>query len=414
MFLRIRRFLASLRLAVVLIALYAGLIAGTSFLERSYGTPAVHFAVYETWWFLWLNVILAINVFFAALVRIPWRRRHTGFLITHLGLLLLMTGCLLSRQGGIEARLPIVEGRSEGRAYQESYHLVLEIRAKNASSGENSEKTIDRLKRDSPIFADHRCAAVPAKIGTVPEKARIPFIGGPFNWDTYQNKLSYFPWHFAWRNQGVLYERDGVRLEALDYHAREQEPSVCLRLSVDGISDEFWIVSSADELSASGDKRHTVESSKRQATVELRQDVIDLGFLVHLEKFQGKLDPGSGMPSHYSSIVDFLSREQPDKIFQKNVTITLNAPVDFTDPQSGYAWRLFQSSFNGPWKPGTRQFDAMAGKDRSRDQIYVSILTLSHDPGRALKYAGSLLIVIGISVVYCLRVQGSGFRLQDI
>ena len=108
--------------------------------------------------------------------------------------------------------------------------------------------------------------------------------------------------------------------------------------------------------------------------------------------------------------IDFLAGDPPRTPLQKNVTITLNAPVDFIDPQSGRTWRMFQSGFDGPWKPGTRQFQAMAGKDRSRDQIYLSILTLSYDPGRALKYTGCLLIVLGIAVVYYMRIQGAVIR----
>jgi hypothetical protein len=370
-----------MQLAVILIAGYAAVIAGASILEKYYGTPAIHFAIYETWWFPAINVLLAINVLSAALIRFPWQRRQTGFVITHLGILVLLAGCLLSWLCGIEARLPVVEGHSSGRAIQETRHIVLEISPKISSSAD--------------------------KKGTVSEKVRLPFIGGPFDWHDYKSKLFWFPWRLARRSQGVLYDCGGIRLEALDYSASEQEPRVRLRLSVDGASEEFWLTGYMDE-QMQADGRQAVESPARRVSVAMSQDFIDLGFLVFLRKFQGKLDPGSGMPSHYSSLVDFLAGDPPRTPLQKNVTITLNAPVDFTDPQTGRTWRLFQSGFDGPWKPGTRQFQAMAGKDRSRDQIYLSILTLSHDPGRALKYTGSLLIVIGIAVVYYMRVHVAG------
>ncbi len=377
------RFLASLKLAVVLIAVYAALIAWASMLESSYGAAAVHFAVYETWWFLAINILLAVNVLFAAVIRFPWRRRQMGFVLTHSGILVLMAGCLLSWRGGIEARLAVAEGHSSARAYQESWHLVLQIGPNNPDSADKPE--------------------------TGAETVQIPFICGPFDWNDYQGKLFWFPWRLARRSKGVLYDRGGIRLEALDYTVTGQQSRVHLRLSVDDTAEEFWLADSTDELSpASG--RHAVESSQRRATIALSQDVVDLGFLVYLQKFQGKLDPGSLMPSHYSSLVDFLALGPPQKPLLKNVTITLNAPVDFTDPQSGRTWRLFQSSFDGPWKPGSRQFQALAGKDRSRDQIYLSILTLSYDPGRALKYTGSLLIVLGIAAVYYIKVQSSASR----
>ena len=58
---------------------------------------------------------------------------------------------------------------------------------------------------------------------------RLPFVGGPFDWRDYSGwllpsfsaqdsrKLCWFPWRLARRDRGVLYQADGVRLEALDY-----------------------------------------------------------------------------------------------------------------------------------------------------------------------------------------------------
>ena len=281
--------------------------------------------------------------------------------------------------------MPVAEGHSSGRAYQDSRHLLLRISPKNAGAAEKRE----------------------AGAQTV----RIPFAGGPFDWKDYHDRLFWFPWRLARRSTGVLYDRGGVRVEALDYLAAGQEPRVRLRLSVDGTADEFWLADSDDEQSSAGGG-HAVESPKRRATISMSQDTVELGFLVFLQKFQGKLDAGSLMPSHYSSLVDFIAPGPPPKRLQENVVITLNAPVDFTDPGSGRTWRLFQSSFDGPWKPGSREFHALAGKDRSRDQIYLSILTLSYDPGRALKYLGSLLIVMGVAVVYYVKAQGTGYREQ--
>lgn len=195
------------------------------------------------------------------------------------------------------------------------------------------------------------------------------------------------------------------RLEPLPFDKNQEkagENAVQLRLTVDDATDEFWLVG-ASEQSPKTLARHVVESPARRVTVTMPQDAVDLGFSVYLRKFQAKLDPGSGMSSHYSSLVDFVDRHAPHNALQKNVFITLNAPVDFTDPQSGRTWRLFQSSFDGPWKPGSPQFQSLAGDDRSRDQIYLSVLTVSHDPGRALKYTGSLLIILGIAIVYSLR-----------
>ena len=53
--LSVYEFFASLKLAVVLIFSAAFALGWATFVESSYGTPAVQFGVYGTWWFAALN-----------------------------------------------------------------------------------------------------------------------------------------------------------------------------------------------------------------------------------------------------------------------------------------------------------------------------------------------------------------------
>ncbi len=250
------RAVASLKLAVVLIAVYTAVLVWATAIEKLHGTAAAHTEVYGAGWFVALHVVIAVNILAAVLIRFPWRPRQTGFVVTHLGVVVLLVGCLLSWRYGSKAQLPVVEGRAAHLVHEES-------------------------RLDSPP--------------------------------------------------------------------------------------------------------------------------VELGFQVFLHKFRRKLDPGAAMASHYSSLVDFLDRDDPTKILQKNVLITLNAPVDFTDPRSGRTYRLFQSSFDGPWTPGEPAFRHFVGDDRDRDHVYRSVLSVNYDPGRRWKYIGSLLIVAGIVLVYYVR-----------
>ncbi len=87
--LRIYEFAASLKLAVVLILAMAYVLALATIIEAAWGTPAAQFGVYQTWWFNLGVVLLAVNIFCAAAIRFPWKRYQTGFVITHIGLLVL-------------------------------------------------------------------------------------------------------------------------------------------------------------------------------------------------------------------------------------------------------------------------------------------------------------------------------------
>ena len=379
--LRVLRVVGSLRLAVGLIAVCVGVLAWATLVEKSHGAAAAHFGVYDTPWFAWLGGLLAANVLAAMFVRFPWRRRQAGFLATHFGILVLLTGCFLSRQYGVDAQLPVVEGRTTHRAYQDSYHFRLEV--------------VDDRKTESDDKAD-KGESSSWTSGSID----VPFAPGPFRWDRY-GELPWFPWRLAYRSQGKLFDEDGISLEVLDFVGQPQF-SARVRLTVDGAADELDVALSPDD-GGNATKWPGVKGHGRRVAVALLQDEIDLGFQVHLRTFRRKLDPGAGTASHYSSLVDFLDRADSPQALSQQVLITLNAPVDFADPVSGRTYRLFQSAFDGPWLPGEPEFDRLTPSDRSRDQLYLSRLSVQYDPGRELKYIGSVLIVIGILAVYYLR-----------
>src|SRR5437868_10761008 len=104
------RFFASLKLAVVLLAvLIIASIAGTIY-ESSFDAKVARAYVYRAPWFnLWL-VLLAANLTVSALSRWPWRKHHVAFLITHLGIITLLTGSLIGRIFGIEGTITLFRG----------------------------------------------------------------------------------------------------------------------------------------------------------------------------------------------------------------------------------------------------------------------------------------------------------------
>jgi hypothetical protein len=206
-------FSASLKLAVVLIFASAAVLGLATFVEKFYGTAGVQFGMYGAWWFTGLNALLAWNIFAAAAIRYPWKRHQTGFVITHIGLLTLLFGCLMSRRGGIDAQMPVFEGARAHLAFEDSQHFLLSVR--DRSPGQSLDQALDGKAKSTPI----------------------PFVAGPFNWSDYETKLPFLPWRLAHRDQGVLYDRDGVKLEVLDYYsnsAEVQAPYLRLWLTMPG------------------------------------------------------------------------------------------------------------------------------------------------------------------------------------
>lgn len=704
-------FCASLKLAVILIFSLAAVLAIATFVESAYGLRAVHFAIYGTWWFTLLGLLLAVNIFAAAAIRYPWKRHQTGFVITHIGLLTLLFGCLLSRVGGIDAQMPVFEDQMNHLAFEDSSHFEMTI---HEGSGDPTK---------SPQ----------ASVLTVFAPQDEGFRGGPFNWDEL-DKLRHFPtledwnasteklglkagasswigralmapiWRMAERDEGVLYDADGIKLEVLDYYSNSTEinaplvdlkvstprmpagfdadgreklspeswvpvrlavgrstghlapsrpygigerkamgggsfvfwlasseaerrsfveskpegaigpkgqvrlmaggemhtidvvahqpgerfplgetglqaevagffgspmpkpgarpdefafidgapdaepdqPAVelmvykgddaagrvvlfadfpelslqdydrevfgtfwfdkgeltseqrirgeggsridilqtpdgplyyrywngrevvelaelpldgsrvnafkmpiaqlemyvdqhvpapvperkvlpepfdkemiptgafraqLLRLTVDGVSEEFWLVGGPPSIFSGGAsplEQHTVKSPKRSVTIRAPLDEIDIGFNVRLQDFERKLDPGTSQASHFSSIVDFVALPDASEAVRRttmprDVLITMNAPVDFSDPETGKSYRLFQEAFRGPFYPGDRIYETNVQEASDREHLYLSILTVNYDPGRGVKYLGSMLIVAGIVTMFYMR-----------
>ena len=123
-------FLSSLKLAIVLLSLLVVVLSVGTIWEARFGTRAAQSDLYKAWvFFTWaplgpislpvvlpglmaLLPLLAVNIFCATLSRFPWQRRHTGFVITHAGLLVLLGGSFLTLTAGIDGQLALREGES--------------------------------------------------------------------------------------------------------------------------------------------------------------------------------------------------------------------------------------------------------------------------------------------------------------
>ncbi len=156
--LRIYELLASLKLAVVLILSLALLLGLATFVEANFGTAAVAFLVYHTWFFAALLALLATNIFCAASIRFPWKRHQTGFVVTHIGLLTLLAGSAISDRGSVNSQMLVFLGQAN--------HVAIDM----------EQSTIN-------------VADIPGR----PEPVQVRFQPGPFNW----SDLAPYPHHAA-------------------------------------------------------------------------------------------------------------------------------------------------------------------------------------------------------------------------
>ena len=121
------RWLGSLPVAIALIAaLLVLLIVSTTF-ESLNGIPFAQRVFYRATWFDLFLSLLGVNIFCAALSRWPFEKRHTGFVITHIGIITLLVGSLFSRLFGVEGSITLFEGERWDRIQQEGYDIQVSL-----------------------------------------------------------------------------------------------------------------------------------------------------------------------------------------------------------------------------------------------------------------------------------------------
>jgi hypothetical protein len=146
------RFLASVKLAVFSISALAASLAFATVMESSYGTAAAQDYVYRNTWFAILLAFLATNILCAALIRFPWKKRQTGFVITHAGLLVLIFGAHWSSKTADEGLVGMLEGQSRGELVRRNEPVI-------------------RVREVDPHTQEPR------------REYTLPFKPGPFPWD---------------------------------------------------------------------------------------------------------------------------------------------------------------------------------------------------------------------------------------
>ena len=109
--------LASLKLTVVLVLLIGVVLSAGTILESLRGADAAR-AVYYAPWFYAILGLFALNLISALVERWPRNRWRIGFAVTHLSMLLILLGALMTYLYKREGQMPLFEGQESSTVLQ--------------------------------------------------------------------------------------------------------------------------------------------------------------------------------------------------------------------------------------------------------------------------------------------------------
>lgn len=455
---------ASLELAVFLILSLAVTLAVGTVFESKYGAPVASREVYRSLWMqigLW---IFMLNLAAAALSRIPWRRHHIGFLVTHLGIITLLLGSWITQRAGVDGNLVLGSGESghsaridENMLYvfravaNQAYGLVVsqrldfdprrplakplkfpfhddggdhevsvlhyysragrEVRAEDVPAGQGMpalrfELTGSRATFSDWLFLQADTGAVravgPATFRFSAHKPDLSGVAKTATVSLYMEGDPKLPPRLAVARAGQKYRDLGrvtvgkpMALGWMDFQFVPQEfhPSAMPKADYFPLDDKsptgtesaevvelsfaksggaapehLWLELGSSGQVPVGDALYYVQYTKRE---------VNFGFELKLKDFHIGYYEGTSKPSTYSSDVEFEGRAQ---------TISMNEPLH----HNGYTF--YQSSYESDPEGNPRY----------------SVLSVNLDPGRRIKYLGSLMIVLGIISMFYFKPVYSG------
>jgi hypothetical protein len=126
LFWRVIHTLGSLRFALFLLATIAIACAVATFFESSFNTKLAQTYIYKSPFFVGWLVVLCINLFAVTITRWPWQKKHAGFIITHYGIILLLTGAVIGMKLGFEGNVTLHKERPPATAIT-TFQNVLQV-----------------------------------------------------------------------------------------------------------------------------------------------------------------------------------------------------------------------------------------------------------------------------------------------
>lgn len=439
----VAKFFASLKLAVLIIIWLGVVSAVGTVVESKYNLQLAQKWVYQTW-YMWAPLTaLALNLIGVMADRWPWKAKHASFILAHIGILLLLVGAILTSSLGIDGSMRVQLNSKNNLVTLTPTDVVVWTSFDGGNFVKLHESEVDFHKespRVSPLeinlgrTQEQRVRVIDYKPFALGQKKIVPSddarFGPALRFQIDNSNVAMTEWIHAKqaganveqdlgpalivlkRQDGyvppvdrnvVLLESEGKQLKIGIYKQGKKLKSAVL--SEGDVFETGWMdlvfrvlryIPHATEVWEFQDSEYPTNKTTEAVQVEFNGEQhwvqlnsllklfsddavflfsysnrrIPLGFELELADFRVGRYQGTMRAASYESdvLVPGVGRQ----------TISMNNPLY----HAGFA--IYQSSFE---------------EDEMKRPV-ASIFSVNYDPGRQLKYLGSLIIVLGAILLF--------------
>ncbi|NPA28307.1 MAG: cytochrome c biogenesis protein ResB, partial [Epsilonproteobacteria bacterium] len=118
----------SMKMAIVVMLIFAAAIGYATFIENDYGTQTAKALIYNSKWFEVLLFYFSAIVLYNIIAFKMYKREKWGQFVLHLSFLLVAVGALITRYVGYEGILHLREGASSNQMVSDYMALNVDIK----------------------------------------------------------------------------------------------------------------------------------------------------------------------------------------------------------------------------------------------------------------------------------------------
>lgn len=443
---KIVKFFSKLELAVFIIIAMAVISAIGTITEARYNEAEyAQKIVYHSWWMYGILTLLAITLIAVMIDRWPWKQHHAGFVLAHIGILILLLGAWMTKEFGIDGSMAFSIGEERRFVAVHDRDLFVYASFDGASMKEIFGAPVDflvnpptekkpyivHLGQDELKFTDYYHFAyreseiTPSKLENDGPAVRFQLENPNVNltqWLRRENKKS----------SGEI-DLGPARVVLTDTQPEPTGRNEVILITKKGSPDLDYIIYNKDRTVR---KKGTVKQSETVETGWMGMKFRLLRYLPNSrEEIRFTKAPASTPVTTQAAKFTFkdqtywigsdsiLKLYTDDKMYIVSYgrrQIELAFPlrlVDFkignyqgTQRAASYESEVevpnhgrVTISMNEPLKWQGFTFYQSSFEKNERGEPTVSVLSVNHDPGRWVKYFGSFLIVLGSAVLFWFK-----------